>query len=108
MYMPWAKEAIRVSSQGSLSSYAGTVISSFSAGTQLHGAGGNFDLAGAQVHFNSQPARAGWGPSWLKPDHAIGIKVTDGLIDIDDDTSTTGRKTQQDREQDHCVRLCDP
>ena len=79
-----AKEAIRVSSQGSLSSYAGTVISSFSAGTQLHGAGGNFDLAGEQVHFNSQPARAGWGPSWLKPD-AIGIKVTDGLIDIDDD-----------------------
>ena len=61
-----AKEAIRVSSQGSLSSYAGTVISSFSAGTQLHGAGGNFDLAGAQVHFNSQPARAGWGPSWLE------------------------------------------
>ena len=79
-----AKEAIRVSSQGSLSSYAGTVLSSFSAGTQLHGSRGNFDLAGAQVHFNSQPARAGWGPSWLKPD-AIGIKVTDGLIDIDDD-----------------------
>jgi hypothetical protein len=79
-----AKEAIRVSSQGSLSSYAGTVISSFSAGTQLHGSGGNFDLAGAQVHFNSQPARAGWGPGWLKPD-AVGIKVTDGLIDIDDD-----------------------
>ena len=87
-----AKEAIRVSSQGSLSSYAGTVISSFSAGTQLHGAGGNFDLAGEQVHFNSQPARAGWGPSWLKPD-AIGIKVTDGLIDIDDDRPFRGPKS---------------
>ena len=83
-----AKDAIRVSSQGSLSSYAGTVLSSFSAGTQMHGSVRNFDLAGAEVHFNSQSARAGWGPSWLVPEHAgVGIKVTGGpggFIDIDD------------------------
>jgi len=89
-----AKEAIRVSSQGTLSSYAGTIISSFSAGTQMHGSARNFDLAGKQVHFNSQPARAGWGPSWLVPEHAsVGIKVTDGLIDIDDDRPFRGPKS---------------
>jgi len=83
-----AKNSIRNSSQGSLSSYAGTVLSSFSAGTQMHGSAKNFDLAGAEVHFNSQPARAGWGPSWLVPEAGqVGIKVTGGpggLIDIDD------------------------
>ena len=83
-----AKNSIRNSSQGTLRSYAGTVLSSFSAGTQLHGSGGNFDLAGAQVHLNSQSARQGWGPSWLVPEHdQVRIKVTGGpggLIDIDD------------------------
>ena len=83
-----AKNSIRNSSQGSLSSYAGTVLSSFSAGTQMHGSAKNFDLAGAEVHFNSQLARAGWGPSWLVPEAGqVGIKVTGGpggLIDIDD------------------------
>lgn len=69
-----AKNSIRNSSQGTLRSYAGSVLSSFSAGTQLHGSKGNFDLAGAEVHFNSQGASSGWGPSWLKPDHAsVGI-----------------------------------
>lgn len=91
-----AKEAIRVSSQGTLSSYAGTVLSSFSAGTQMHGSARNFDLAGAEVHFNSQSARAGWGPSWLVPEHAnVGIKVTGGpggLIDIDDDNPIVAGK----------------
>ena len=83
-----AKNSIRNSSQGSLSSYAGTVLSSFSAGTQMHGSAKNFDLAGAEVHFNSQPARAGWGPSWLQPDHP-GVGIADNPAagaDIDSET----------------------
>ena len=83
-----AKNSIRNSSQGSLSSYAGTVLSSFSAGTQMHGSAKNFDLAGAEVHFNSQPARAGWGPSWLQPDHS-GVGIADNPAagaDIDSET----------------------
>ena len=83
-----AKNSIRNSSQGTLRSYAGSVLSSYSAGTQLHGAGGNIDLSGTQVHLNSQKARKGWGPSWLVPEAGqVGIKVTGGpggLIDIDD------------------------
>ncbi len=83
-----AKNSIRNSSQGTLRSYAGSVLSSYSAGTQLHGAGGNIDLAGSQVHLNSQKARKGWGPSWLVPEAGqVGIKTTGGpggLIDIDD------------------------
>ncbi len=83
-----AKNSIRNSSQGTLRSYAGSVLSSFSAGTQLHGSGGNFDLAGAQVHFNSQGASSGWGPSWLTPDHpGVGILDNqDARADIDSDT----------------------
>lgn len=80
-----AKNSINNSSQGSLRSYAKTVLSSYSSGTQLHGARGNIDLAGAQVHFNSQPARQGWGPSWLVPEHdQVRIVVTDAKdIDIE-------------------------
>ena len=80
-----AKNSINNSSQGSLRSYAKTVLSSYSSGTQLHGASGNIDLAGAQVHFNSQPARQGWGPSWLVPEHdQVRIVVTDAKdIDIE-------------------------
>ena len=63
-----AKKAIRNSSQGTLMSYAKTNIKSFTDGPQLHGAGGNIDLAGSQVHLNSQKARKGWGPSWLVPE----------------------------------------
>ena len=71
-----AKKAIRNSSQGTLMTYAKTNIKSFTDGPQLHGAGGRVDLAGSQVHFNSQSARRGWGPSWLKPEHSrIGLKV---------------------------------
>ena len=36
--------------------------------------------------MNSIGASGTWGPSWLNPD-AIGIKVTEGLIDIDDDNA---------------------
>ena len=71
------------SQSGSVRSYAKDGITSFSDGIQLHGAGGRIDLAGSQVHLNSTRANKVWGPSWLNPD-AIGIKVTAGLIDIDD------------------------
>jgi hypothetical protein len=70
--------------KGAVRHYARDGISSFTDGTQLHGAGGRIDLAGSQVHFNSVGASKAWGPSWLKAD-AIGIRVTEGLIDIDDD-----------------------
>ena len=78
------KGILNSSQKGSVRNYARDGISSFTDGTQLHGADGRIDLAGSQVHFNSVGASSAWGPGWLKPD-AIGIKVTDGLIDIDDD-----------------------
>jgi hypothetical protein len=74
------------SQSGSVRSYAKDGITSFSDGIQLHGAGGRIDLAGSQVHLNSIRANKVWGPSWLNPD-ALGIKVTAGLIDIDDDNA---------------------
>ena len=94
-----AKNSILNSSQGAVRSYAATQITSFTSGTQMHGAVGNIDLAGAQVHMNSQGARAGWGPSWLVPEHdQVGIKVTGGevgdaaLIDIDTKNPLQGGK----------------
>jgi len=72
------------SQKGAVRHYGRDGISSFTEGTQLHGAKGRIDLAGSQVHLNSINASPLWGPSWLKPD-AIGIRVTEGLIDIDDD-----------------------
>ena len=78
------KGILNSSQKGSVRNYARDGISSFTDGTQLHGAKGRIDLAGSQVHFNSVGASNTWGPGWLKPD-AIGIKVTEGLIDIDDD-----------------------
>ena len=67
---------LSASKAGAVRHYARDGISSYTDGTQLHGAGGRIDLAGSQVHFNSVGARRSWGPSWLKPDHArIGIKV---------------------------------
>ena len=86
-----AKNSINNSSQGAVRSYAATQITSFTNGTQMHGAGGNIDLAGAQVHMNSQGARPGWGPSWLVPEHdQVGIRVSDGLIDIDTEKPLKG------------------
>jgi hypothetical protein len=70
--------------KGAVRHYGRDGISSYTEATQLHGAKGRIDLAGSQVHLNSINASPLWGPSWLKPD-AIGIKVTEGLIDIDDD-----------------------
>ena len=107
-----AKNSILNSSQGDLRSYAATQITSFTRGTQLHGAGGNIDLAGAQVHMNSQGARSGWGPSWLVPEHDhVGIKVTGGevtdgdaaLIDIDSRKPLQGGEANKIAEQ---ARLC--
>lgn len=83
-----AKEAIRVSSQGTLQTYAKTNIKSYSDGPQMHGSGNRIDISGSEVHMNSQLARKGWGPSWLVPEHdLVRIKVTGGpggFIDIDD------------------------
>jgi hypothetical protein len=78
------KGILNSSQKGSVRNYARDGITSFTDGTQLHGAGGQIHLAGAQVHMNSIGASSTWGPGWLNPD-AIGIKVTKGLIDIDDD-----------------------
>jgi hypothetical protein len=80
------KGILNSSQKGSVRNYARDGISSFTDGAQLHGAKGRIDLAGSQVHFNSVGASSTWGPGWLKPD-AIGIKVTEGLIDIDDDNA---------------------
>ena len=91
-----AKNSINNSSQGAVRSYAATQITSFTNGTQMHGAGGNIDLAGAQVHMNSQGARPGWGPSWLVPEHdQVGIRVSDGLIDIDTEKPFKGGKANK-------------
>jgi hypothetical protein len=53
------------SEKGSIRDYARDGLSSFTKGTQLHGAEGQIHLAGAQVHFNSTNASDKWGPSWL-------------------------------------------
>ena len=78
------KGILNSSDAGSIRNYSKEGITSFTDGVQLHGAGGRIDLAGSQVHLNSTSPSSVWGPKWLKAD-AIGIKVTEGLIDIDDD-----------------------
>ncbi len=60
---------LNASQKGSVRHYGRDGISSFTDGTQLHGAGGRIDLAGSQVHLNSVGARRTWGPTWLKPEH---------------------------------------
>jgi len=90
------KGILNSSQKGSVRNYGKDGISSFTDGVQLHGAKGRIDLSGSQVHFNSVGASSTWGPSWLKAD-AIGIKVTEGLIDIDDDRPLTqGKVTKID------------
>ena len=85
------------SQKGTYSTFARDGISSDTGGSQLHGArGGNIHLAasgggpagrqGGQVHFNSISPSDKWGPGWLKPDSEyVRIKITKGLIDIDDE-----------------------
>jgi len=53
------------SQKGSIRDYARDGLSSFTEGTQLHGATGQVHLAGQQVHFNSTKASPSWGPKWL-------------------------------------------
>ena len=85
------KGILNSSQKGAVRNYARDGISSFTDGSQLHGAKGPIHLAGSQVHMNSIGASSLWGPGWLKPD-AIGIRVTEGLIDIDDDNPLTRGK----------------
>jgi len=85
------------SQNGVIQDYALKGITSYTPAQQLHGAKGQFHLQGSQVHFNKPMGRPGsgggtsiadWGPSWLKPDSDyVRIKVTEGLIDIDDDNA---------------------
>ena len=56
------------SQAGSIRDFARDGLSSFTNGTQLHGAGGQIHLAGAQVHMNSTVASPTWGPGWLNTD----------------------------------------
>ena len=70
------KGILNSSQAGSVRDYARDGISSFTTGTQLHGASGQIHLAGSQVHFNSTSASPTWGPSWLTPEKA-GIQIRD-------------------------------
>lgn len=90
------KGVLSSSQGGSVRTFGRDGISSYTGGSQLHGAaGGDIHLAasgggpanryGGEIHLNSISPSDKWGPGWLKPDQ-IGIKVTEGLIDIDDDT----------------------
>lgn len=75
---------LNASHNGSVRHYATDGITSFTKGTQLHGAGSRIDLAGSQVHFNSVKAKTTWGPEWLKPDAGkVDLKPTEDKIDID-------------------------
>lgn len=60
---------LSASQNGSIRHYAEDGISSFTKGTQLHGANGRIDLAGDEVHFNSRSPQEVWGPTWLEPSH---------------------------------------
>jgi hypothetical protein len=72
---------LNASQKGSVRNYAKDGISSYTDGTQLHGAEGRIDLAGSQVHFNSVSAKEVWGPGWLEPSSnkidLQPVKVTD-------------------------------
>ena len=74
---------LSASHSGSVRHYATDGITSYTKGTQLHGAGARIDLAGSQVHFNSVKAKPTWGPEWLKPDAGkVDLKPTEDDIDI--------------------------
>ena len=70
------KGILNSSQAGSVRDYARDGISSYTPGTQLHGAGGQIHLAGSQVHFNSTSASTSWGPQWLTQERA-GIQLRD-------------------------------
>lgn len=81
LYAMGSSGILSSSQEGSVRHYARDGISSYTEGTQLHGARGRIDLAGSQVHFNSVRAKEIWGPKWLKPSHKKidlqPVKVTD-------------------------------
>ena len=70
------------SQSGSVRDYARDGISSFTEGTQLHGANGQVHLAGAQVHFNSTSASTTWGPKWLDTDAAGMTERQEGDVEL--------------------------
>ena len=70
------------SQSGSVRDYARDGISSFTEGTQLHGAGGAIHLAGAQVHFNSTGASTTWGPKWLNTGAAGITERQEGDVEL--------------------------
>jgi hypothetical protein len=81
--MNLGKKGIFNSSQaGSIRDYARDGLSSFTEGTQLHGAGGQIHLAGAQVHFNSTGASTAWGPKWLDTDAAAITEREEGDVEL--------------------------
>ena len=93
VYVMGQSGILAASQGGAVRHYARDGISSYTDGTQLHGAGGRIDLAGTQVHFNSVVARRSWGPSWLKPNHGrIGIKVGQNNDIVADKPFQNGRK----------------
>ena len=94
IYAMGEKGILNSSQKGSVRHFGRDGISSFTNGSQLHGAQGRIDLAGRQVHFNSVSPRSTWGPSWLQPD-AIGIRETKGPIDIDDEEPLLGAKANK-------------
>ena len=93
-----AKNSIQNSSQGAVRTYAGSVLSSYSGGGTMVGAGGQVHMAGSQVHMNSIPAFKSWGPSWLVPEHgSVGIITTDGKdIDIEKPIKEGGKPNTMD------------
>ncbi len=70
------------SQAGSIRDYARDGLSSFTEGTQLHGASGQVHLAGAQVHFNSTGASDTWGPKWLDTDAATMTEREEGDVEL--------------------------
>ncbi len=70
VYVMGESGILSASQKGSVRHFARDGITSFTKGTQLHGADGRIDLAGSQVHFNSVRAKSIWGPSWLEPSHS--------------------------------------
>jgi hypothetical protein len=70
------------SQAGSIRDYSRDGISSFTGGTQLHGASGQIHLAGAQVHFNSTSASPTWGPKWLNTDAAGMTERQEGDVEL--------------------------
>ena len=76
-------KGVFVSSQdGGIQHYGNKGITSYSGGQQLHGAKGQFHLAGAQVHFNSTGASPDWGPTWMTTDETGMTPRLEGDVEL--------------------------